>query len=1418
MRSLPSSRSTSQILPPAPNRRKSAVDWLPEFGSASWVSYGASSLLVISHFPNPLYEHETLVGSLLQQVIEPLPSDAGDELADVNAVRWCPTRPSVGEIAAAAGNFIRFYSPCTGDDPITRHLTTSGSFCWRQTAGIVQSFTVEAIEWTGSGDGLIATSVSVALWVRKNMSWEMAWKSSSDIPQTMVSATLFAQGPIASAASSSNCMTATGADGKKSSPMSSKERLCVSVYHRDGKSGFTKLQLFQPQPVCMIQWRPSNAAQSEKNTSCSWRDVLLTCCLDGTDVHDKKTLKRTYHVIAVIEINQHLRGAIDIDIFISWATEYGGIVCEVEGGNYCLTSETSEHNHIGKSLTFWAIHCLDDSAPLRFPRVTLWKTQELMEFKGWKIFNSDHLYLKDRPVFVNAVASRIQPSLHHFWPLEAFNAYSPPVHCSLLQLLPDNSFSWLQLYNPMSNSKEDESSSQTSMEKCLSCVSGGVLKQDGHTGKIMELDVHPCYSEMDLAVSLDCNGSLLFWSLSTASSYTLRVPAAIHPLWKILGKIILHDISSVTKYSAVRWAPLVLGENHFLLLAHADGIDCFVIQVSEKEEALLCQKILSIPFGGLGRDFQALSWKVVLHLEDPSGSNCKCDSGSEMVSDLKRNVVHFAGKQVYATAGMCSSFFPDPYDHDQVTSVVVLPPDVQALPVQNHAAFSTGSEMNSCMYTMATGCSDGMLKLWRICYGGNTTNSKSEFLPWEIVGMLNAHQGPVSAVSLSTCGGKIATSGSDGQSNNNLHIWEPVCLVGGGNFLLEDVISLTGAVIALNWITIGDGRLLLGVYMLNTLCVYSAKRFTEKDLVKSKESKDMNIWFCIAQSHVHPVCQDFSWGPKLSPVLVHEKHISLFSQWSSTAENILNEGCSVTFVCRTNKNLPFALYTEKDICIADEPIVAKSNHNDNHDVQHLKFVGKLYDFGASGLYSVLDISERLHGCLVAYHPQALMHVLYSGNWRHVLAILGHLVESIKSNEDSADTLEIGKSKYPSHKILEIQLLAYFPETILTSLSDKMLQWGQDISSSMLSFEPQRNLLQFGEFDSLTNAPNSISEKSEITGLIDILEKTRYIPGIIDIEKTQILSIVDLVGEVSGANGGSVYQSLDEPGRRFWVRVRYQHLYFLRKYGRSAAAEELVVDSALASWAFLSDCKENLYDSILSAEPSWLEMRNIGVGFWFTNTTQLRTKMEKLARSQYLKKKDPKDCALLYLALNRVQVLAGLFKISRDEKDKLLVAFLSRNFQNLLLLFFLLGGDPSSAVTVCAKNLGDEQLALVICRLIQGICGPLEHQLISNFLLPSAMEKGDYWLSSMLECMLGNYSQCMNNLINCQMGPMTSKPPTSANEAVFSDPSIGRYCAILATKNSLKNSIGDYLAITLSKLAMVMVSIALKRCGLPVSSF
>lgn len=40
--------------------------------------------------------------------------------------------------------------------------------------------------------------------------------------------------------------------------------------------------------------------------------------------------------------------------------------------------------------------------------------------------------------------------------------------------------------------------------------------------------------------------------------------------------------------------------------------------------------------------------------------------------------------------------------------------------------------------------------------------------------------------------------------------------------------------------------------------------------------------------------------------------------------------------------------------------------------------------------------------------------------------------------------------------------------------------------------------------------------------------------------------------------------------------------------------------------------------------------------------------------------------------------------------------------------------------------------MVICRLVEGSGGPLERNLISNVLLPDAVEKGDHWLSSLLE--------------------------------------------------------------------------------------
>ncbi|ERN08341.1 hypothetical protein AMTR_s00534p00012210, partial [Amborella trichopoda] len=230
-------------------------------------------------------------------------------------------------------------------------------------------------------------------------------------------------------------------------------------------------------------------------------------------------------------------------------------------------------------------------------------------------------------------------------------------------------------------------------------------------------------------------------------------------------------------------------------------------------------------------------------------------------------------------------------------------------------------------------------------------------------------------------------------------------------------------------------------------------------------------------------------------------------------------------------------------------------------------------------------------------------------------------------------------------------------------------------------------------------------------------------------------------------------------------------------------------------------------------------------------------MEKLARLQFLKRKDPKECALLYLALNRQQVLAGLFKISKDERDKPLVGFLSPNFQEeknksaalknayvllgrhqleLAAAFFLLGGDLSSAIAVCTKNIGDEQLALVICELVEGTNGPVQHELILNYLLPSAIEKEENWLASMLEWRLGKYSQSILRLLHVAVDLTVEEKilDLPGTHFAFLDPDVGQYCAILSAKRSLRNSIGESSADTLARWAIIMTSIALNKCGLP----
>ncbi|WCJ22439.1 transducin family protein / WD-40 repeat family protein [Euphorbia peplus] len=1448
---LPLSIHRSDIIPPAPTRSRSTIDWIPDFSGYAWIAYGASSLLVISHLPSPLSSGELIIAPILRQVFEL----SDDHSSPVAAVSWSPVTPSVGELAAASGNCIFVFS----------HDSTAskGSFCWSQNAVLVQSSKVEAIEWTGSADGIISGGSDVVLWRRKSRSWEIAWKLKTDVPQNLISATWSIDGHFA-AASYLNRL-----DDERPSKTSNS----VLVNYCNSSSEYLKHELRHPRPVSMIQWRPSIVRRAPGDAKHPRKHMLLTCCLDGTvrlwtevesgkvrklgkDNNDFKSMRISFCVSAVIEINQTLNGSLGMDIFLNWATESSGVYRTEEGTNW-FSSEINGHDRVGECewligfgpgtvITFWAIHCLDDVSPIRFPRVTLWKRQEFQDLDRKHVGEVDFSKFKDSLPLNKVVLLRDCLS-------------GPPDICSLVHLLPCNSLVWSLLNTRSSSGTEATSLSSSKIYKYLHSSSGDVIN-GGHAGKNLQVAIHPCIYELGLAASLDSNGLLLFWSVSKCNVSL----SELIPSWKLKGRLATRD--SCPKYTSLKWAPSMLDEDCILLMGHAGGIDCFVVKVSENGRDMTCHYVCTIPLTGCGpyangpaniyvislpspctktfkynkfmlmgvwvNSFKALSWEVTLHSYTLQGSLCECgfDDQSNWTWKFENTI---ANKRYCLGVSPCSSQLPEPYSHDQITSFSVVGSGC-VIPVQESLGFEKDFCCTVPAYMMATGCSDGSLKLWR----SNSSTIATPHILWELVGKLVAHPGPVSAICLTDNGQKIATiSAGSGMGGASLHIWNGVPLIGAGKFVIEDVLSIDKDLVALNWLTLGNGQFMLGVCTQNELRVYAQESSSVQTLVN--QGKPLRYWSCVAFAHTFPAIRDLIWGPQAAAVIIHDTYFTLFSQRLFLMDNKQPDKCYPNFIhvdaeSEKDNHITCSIFSDSDIgshALKEPSLPMKLN--ENNQCPSSNFIAAINQVNQISWkmpgWTLAEISEKLKGSLPVFHPDVLLMNLYSGNWKRAYAAVRHLVECLTSGSASQERCSSGKDRQVVPQIL---LSNYFDGILSKDSMDSGLQWSANVQSPISSS-------QFFGYDTKFDASNntfSSTTKSELHSFVESLEKTNDLVVVTDGEKLQILTILDLLSEIQQSS--SAYENLDEPGRRFWVAIRFQQLHIRRNSGKSISTGQMVVETSLMSWAFHSDCQEALLSSFLPNEPSWKEMQILGVGFWFTNVAQLRTRVEKLARTQYLRNRDPKDCALLYIALNRLQVLAGLFKISKNEKDKPLVAFLARDFQEeknkaaalknayvlmgrhqleMAIAFFLLGGDNYSAVTVCAKNLGDEQLALVICRLLEGRGGSLERQLVTRFILPSATERGDYWLTSLLEWELGNYMESFLSMLGLQRSSAVERSALSSNDTAFMDPHIGLYCLKLTTINCMRNAVGEQNIAILSRWATLMAATAFSRNGLPLEA-
>ncbi|CAN8284476.1 unnamed protein product [Cochlearia groenlandica] len=1455
---LPLRLLRSEIVPPAPNRSQSSIDWLPDFAGYSWLAYGASTLLVISHLPSPLRGGEDSTnGPFFRQILEV----SGDVSSPVTAVSWSPVTPSVGELAVGSGNYICLFARDRSD--------LNGSFCWSQKAIMVQETKVEAIEWTGSGDGMIIGGTDIVLWKRRNQVWEIAWKFTGDHIQDLVSSTWSFEGPFATATSWSEFPAECDEAGKR-----------VLVCYSDGES-YRKVELPHPQRISMIQWRPMAVEQSAIALGKSVRNVLMTCCLDGavrlwTELDGDKTKKgmkdvrdhkKSFCVAAVIEINQVSDGYRGRDLFLSWGTRTGGVMKTIEGTNHIFSYENYDHESVGncewlvgygpgKSASLWAVHCLDDISPMRFPRVTLLARKE-----------SNENGTEPLPL-VDATSSSNRLPLKKVYVLRN-NLYGTPLTCSSVHLSPCNTVYWSSLYTTKSHDLEDSSPNKSSV---LKCIYQKILDIDGHGGKILQVAFDPIICDAGYIASLDYNGLIIIWSSCDSLNRAMDHPISVSS-WKPRGR--LENRVLRLKYTSICWTPSSLNDERFLLAGHVEGVDCFCVSnCGRGDDGILTRYICTVPFAvsfplesgpinifarplasSCGKTFKsnkfslvsvwmkekrfnALSWRVTLHHFGAAGSTCDCDlndfdtigSGKWFFEDS------FAGKTIRIAVRLCSSEIPESHCCDEVTSFDVVNPSSRAL--------ENDMNIESQSYTMATGQADGSLKLWKSSLQESSTSSG----PWELVGMLTVGQNPVNAIALTDSGRKIAALCTENHSKavHTISIWEIVHLIDSGVFVREDKLHVDAEVVSVRWSAVGNDQLMLGVCTQKEMQVYGIARHPcrSASFAVSNNSSEAQIWKCFAVTRTSSDIHDLWWGSKAMTALVHKDYISLHGQWLAVIDKEQKIDTYPEIFAANFFNLVKGTEKVRDSeLLADSgtaPISREcmslpptSHASSDWSSNGMLFTGAMETINETT--SMLHTVEKLGGALPLYHPQALLVAIRSGNWKRARTALRHLAEYITSSDASVKDFAVKSDLYP-----DILLSEYYEGSLSNGPNLKDFQWGGTPSSMLQNSQFQVGLQSNFGMDSYS--PNSSCSSPatdlEFSGFCEQLKKLSDGGNISRIEKIQYFAIVDLLCEISNLHSTSVYASLDEAGRRFWVTLRFKQLYLARSSGKTASLEELDIDSSMIGWVFHSESQENLAASLLPNESSWQQMRSLGFGYWYSDATQLRSRMEKLARQQYLKNKNPKYCALLYIALNRIQVLAGLFKISKNEKDKPLVGFLSRNFQEeknksaalknayvlmgkhqleLAIGFFLLGGEASSAINVCVKNLHDEQLALVICRLVDGQGGALESNLIKKYILPSAVQRGDIWLASLLKWELGEYHQSILAMAGCLENPVTESSIVYTNHISFVDPSVGLYCLMLANKNSVKNALGERDASNICRWATLMAATAYSRCGLPLEA-
>lgn len=210
------------------------------------------------------------------------------------------------------------------------------------------------------------------------------------------------------------------------------------------------------------------------------------------------------------------------------------------------------------------------------------------------------------------------------------------------------------------------------------------------------------------------------------------------------------------------------------------------------------------------------------------------------------------------------------------------------------------------------------------------------------------------------------------------------------------------------------------------------------------------------------------------------------------------------------------------------------------------------------------------------------------------------------------------------------------------------------------------------------------------------------------ESVRLLGVIDAVRALDSR----VHVQLDEAARRFAT------IWHTRRLRRSTDNENPCGEELC--WAIQSATTTEVLDDLTNDEcgvkADWRIIKRLGVPIWLRKDEDLRVMIEKCAKEEFSRTKNADDCALFFVLVDRVKVLAGLYKatqnirlyefMSRDFSEqrhreaalKNGYALLSKHRYEFAAAFFILGGQPLDAASIVWKHKRDLSLTLTIARL------------------------------------------------------------------------------------------------------------------------